>query len=158
MISYPVVFGYRDVIKGRGFFAGVVTDGQALLTIEDDGGHWLFGVNPGGVAGGGKETAEAAREFKKSYLSVLFDIAEEAHTFQEFKAEVERFFHETNEPTEAEWKRAHVEVKKGALNNPNLPRVDVDKRPSSIQIIELQGDETAPRDVNVFDAPLCEAA
>jgi len=48
---------------------------RVILTDEGDGDIWMFGVQPGGVARGGRERSQAFYEFKKNYRSVLFDIA-----------------------------------------------------------------------------------
>ncbi len=158
MTSYPVLFGYRDVITGRDFMAFVKTDGRALLTKEEEG-YWLYGVYPGGVAGGGKALAEASRELKKSYLSVLFDIAAEAPSFEAFKAEVERFFAQSNEPTAKEWEAAHAQVKNGQLLNDDLPRRDAATRPPYIDVRPIDRDAVRePADFNIFDQELAEAA
>lgn len=108
---YPLLFGFRDLIAGNGFFAGVTVAGRALLADEGDG-FWMYGVNPGGVAAGGATAAEAQAEFRRMYTSVLFDIAAEAASFEELKAEVEQFFHATNEPTAAEWETAVADAGK----------------------------------------------
>src|SRR5262245_11297759 len=103
MTRYPLLFGFRDLVAGNGYVAGVgITNGRALLVDEGDG-FWMYGVNPGGVAAGGKSLGEAQAEFRTAYKSVLFDLAAEARSFEAFKAEVERFVQETNNPTLAEW-------------------------------------------------------
>jgi len=146
---YPVLFGYRDLIAGNGFVAFVKADGRALLS-EEDGGCWFYGVNPGGMAGGGKNREDAAREFKKSYLSVLFDIAAEARTFADFKAEVDAFFGEINRPTEREWSLAHQAVRRGDLTDLTLPRVKIEDRPTSISVAMVH-EATAEPTTNQFD-------
>jgi hypothetical protein len=83
--TYPLVFSFRDAVSGNGFVAHVAVCGRVLLTDEGDGDIWMFGVQPGGVAGGGCNRSEAFREFKKSYLSVFFDIAAEAASFEDFE-------------------------------------------------------------------------
>ena len=115
MTSYPILFGFKDLIAGNGFFAGVTGNGRALLVDEGDG-FWMYGVNPGGIAAGGGNAAEAQFEFRLAYKSVLFDIAAEAAGFDEFTVQVERFFRETNEPTAAEWEEAVAEVRQGRVN------------------------------------------
>jgi hypothetical protein len=115
MTNFPLLFGFRDVVAGKGYFAGVTLDGRALLADEDDG-FWMYGVNPGGIAAGGESHAEAQAAFRQSYRTVLFDIASEAGSFDEFKSEVERFFKETNEPTLADWTDAVDQVRSGKVD------------------------------------------
>ena len=63
MPQYPLLFGYRDLVMGNGFMAGVTTEGRALL-VDEDGGAWMYGVNPGGVAAGGHDHGAAAAAFR----------------------------------------------------------------------------------------------
>lgn len=114
MKRYPLVFGFRDLVAGEGFLAGVTTEGRALMEAEDDGA-WVYGVNPGGVAAGGPDKGEAFAAFKKSYLSVLFDLAKTSATFEAFKSAVEAFFEETNGPAAGEWDEAVREVREGKI-------------------------------------------
>ena len=52
MTHYPLLFGFRDLVAGNGFVAGVNLNGRALLADEGDG-FVMYGVNPGGIAAGG---------------------------------------------------------------------------------------------------------
>lgn len=126
MTHYPLLFGFKDLIAGNGFVAGVALDGRGLLVDEGDG-FWMYGVNPGGVAGGGKSAAEAQAEFRRVYRSVLFDIAGEAEDFEEFRRQVERLF-KTNEANLAEWKGAVAEVRAGQVTAEWLPKKPADSR------------------------------
>jgi len=121
MTQYPLLFGFNDLIAGKGFFAGVSVSGRGLLVDEGDG-FWMYGVNPGGVAAGGKTPAEAQSEFRLVYRSVLFDIASEAMDFHGFKEEVDRFFNDTNKPTLAEWEKAVQEVRRENVEVDWLPK------------------------------------
>jgi hypothetical protein len=60
--------------------------------VQEGGGVWMYGVRPGGLAAGGKDEGEAYLEFCQACRSVLYDIAEEASDFPDFKGRVERFF------------------------------------------------------------------
>lgn len=115
MTRYPILFGFKDLIAGNGFFASVAGNGRALLVDEGDG-FWMYGVNPGGISAGGGNVAEAQFEFRLAYKSVLFDLAAEAAGFDEFKAQVEQFYLETNEPTAEEWGHAVIEVRQGRID------------------------------------------
>jgi len=148
MRSYPILFGYRDMVADRDFVAFVATDGRALCTREADG-FWLYGVDPGSIAGGGESVEEAGRALKESYLSALFDIAAEAASFAAFKKEVERFFAERNGPNEAMWEAAHALVKSGAVDGDavagSLPRKDAALCPRGIRIEQV---DTEHRDAS----------
>jgi hypothetical protein len=154
MASYPILFSFRHLIAGNGFVASVVIDGRALLT-QEDGGFWLFGVQPGGIAGGGSGLTEALNEFKKGYLSVLFDIATESKSFDEYKAALTQFFCEVNPANEDAWKGALQEVRQGKLA---LSGFGSAKAESWMPKIDVQnvGHHATPT-VNAFDS-VAEAA
>ena len=98
MTRYPLLLGFRDLVAGNGYIADIaLSNGRALLVDEGDG-FWMYGVNPGGMAAGGASLGEAQAEFRTAYKSVLFDIAAEAESFEAFKAEVERFLTENEQP------------------------------------------------------------
>jgi len=150
--AYPLFFTYKDLIAGNGFFAGVICQGRALLTEEEEG-FWMSGVNPGSIAGGGTEREAAFRAFKERYLSVLFDIASEACDFASFKAEVECFFESTNDPTAAEWENALHKVRNGELTL-DLPKVEAAQNQPRIDVVLI---ERANPDANALDE-ISEAA
>src|SRR5215210_8145215 len=129
MTRYPLLFGFRDLIAGNGYIAGVaLSNGRAVLVDEGDG-FWMYGVNPGGLAAGGESLGRAQSEFRSAYKSGLFDIAAEAQSFEAFKAEVERFFRETNNPTLVEWDEAVAEVRQGRTEADWLPKKSADSAP-----------------------------
>src|SRR5688572_12198622 len=99
MLSCPLLFTFRDNVSGNGFFARVATHGRALAVRESDG-VWRYGVNPGGLAAGGKDESDAYLEFRREYTAILYDIATDAASFDDFRAEVQRFFVETAEDRE----------------------------------------------------------
>lgn len=150
MKSYPLVFSFRDPIVGKGFVAGVVVNGRAILTEEDDGDVWIFGVQPGGVAGGDRDKGAAFRQFKENYLSVLWDIASETRSFDAFKKEVEVFFAQTNKPNAQDWKGLHTLVKRGSISLPGLERIDANTRRPSLKVVLLDKNESKPA-ANRFD-------
>jgi hypothetical protein len=132
---------------------GVVAQGRALLT-EDGGECWMMGVNPGSVAASGAQRGDAFCAFKEGYLSVLYDIANEAETFEAFEQEVKEFFAATNEPNERDWQQALREVRAGRLNT-DLPKIDADETPPQLLVIEI--DEPTPQ-ANALDNHFAEAA
>ena len=147
--TYPLVFAFRDAIVGKGFVADVAVQGRVLLTDEADGDVWMFGVQPGGVAGGGGNRSEAFHEFKKSYLSVLFDSAVECASFADFESDVKRFFSEVNAPNEKVWLNALAAVREGKLSLPNLGSTNADLWLPSIEIRHI--DQQASPSANAFD-------
>ncbi len=105
MTCYPLLFARRELIKGNGFVAKVAVSGRALLT-DEEGEVWVEGINPGGFAANGKSHSEALAEFGAAFRTVLFDVAAGAKSFKEFRAEVNRFFEETNVPALRDWEEA----------------------------------------------------
>jgi hypothetical protein len=116
MNHYPLLFNFRDKVSGDGFLASVSVQGRGLAADEDDG-WWMYGVEPGDLAAGGATFAEAQCEFRKTFTSILFDIAEDAKDFKTFRAEVNRFFKGINHPTEEEWNAAVLEVRAGKITS-----------------------------------------
>lgn len=120
---YPLLFGYRDLVQGQGFVAGVETSGRALLVEEGDGAVCLYGVEPGGLAGVGGSRDAAVTDFREHYRTILYDIAADAQDFEEFRAEVERFVSEISD--EREWEEAVEDVRAGKIASEDLPKVSV---------------------------------
>ena len=147
--TYPLVFSFRDTVNGNGFVAHVVASGRVLLTDEGDGDIWMFGVQPGGVAGGGHERSEAFREFKKSYLSVFFDIAAEATSYEDFAESVSQFFSEVNAPNLEVWTDAVRAVRAGKLSLSDLKSTNADSYSPKIEIRRIDTGATA--NDNTFD-------
>jgi hypothetical protein len=112
--AYPLVFTFRDLLAGRGFIVAVETVGRAILAQEPEG--WtLYGVNPGGVAGGAEDRAAALADFRRGYTQVLDDIAHEAPDFAAFKAAAEAVVRQTNEDAAAEWEALRGRVRAGEI-------------------------------------------
>lgn len=111
MEHYPILFGVRDPVIGNGFVAGVAVDGRALMRREDDG-FWVDGVFPAAVCAGGSTRDEALLKFRESYRSILFDMASAAESFEDFRAEVERFFWEETPGESEAWLEAAAELRK----------------------------------------------
>jgi uncharacterized glyoxalase superfamily metalloenzyme YdcJ len=142
---YPLVFSFRDLIPGNGFIAGVAMDGRALLVVEDDQDTWVHGVQPGGIAAGDSERRDVAlTQFKKSYLSVLHDIAAETSSFQEFQANVTEFFNEISAPDQSDWHKAVAEVRRQQVSLADLPTVKAESKPPSLFIQQVATDKAKP--------------
>jgi hypothetical protein len=138
---YPILFARRELIEGNGFVAGVTVHGRLLLTREE-GESLVEGVNPGGIAARGDTPSDALAEFGSELRLVLFDIAEEAGSFAEFEAEVERFFHGTSGIAAEEWEAAVAEVRAGRVAADWL-RKQPAETPVSIQVVAIEQPKAA---------------
>lgn len=147
MTRYPILFGFRDLVAGHGYVAGVETQGRLLLVKEDDS-FWAYGVNPGGLAGRGETEHEAMADFREGYRSVLYDIAEDAATFIEFKSEVEAFFDETNRRLEAEWTTAVEDVKADRISADWLQKQSADDTPRQVRVVLLQNPDARDNELD----------
>jgi hypothetical protein len=145
MTNYPLLFGFRDLIAGRGFLAGVAVDGRALLVHDEELGYWMYGVNPGGLAAGGEDVGEAKQAFRETYRTILFDIAAEATDFQEFKAGAQKFFEETSTSFLTDWEEAIQEVRAGKVIADWAVQVDSTKTRLGIQVSLLTADQLEPK-------------
>ncbi len=136
MERYPLVFGLRDLIQGEGFLAGVAVSGRALLH-QDEEDIWIEGINPGGFSETGTSYAEALERFRHAYTAILFDIASEAASFDEFKSGVEEFFHGCAAKPEAEWHQAVEDVRSGRTSADWLHRKPADAQ-VTIEVIRVE--------------------
>jgi len=135
MKHYPLLFGRHELVEGNGFIARVGVAGRALLT-DEDGEFWVEGVNPGGFAAGGKSPNEALAEFSTAFRAVLFDIASDAKSFEEFKSEVRKFFEDTNGPALREWEEAVRAVRAGQIDAEWLAKRPADTK-LGIEVVEV---------------------
>ena len=104
-VELPLIFTYRDFVCGTGLLAEVRVRGRVLAVKEPDGA-WMYGVNPGGLAASGATIAEAHAAFRRSFTAVLFDIAEDASSFDGFDAQTRQFVNQVNAPVRAAWQEA----------------------------------------------------
>jgi hypothetical protein len=157
MKHYPILFTFIDKISGNGFLAKVAVHGRALAAEEEDG-WWMYGVEPGDLAAGGTTFIEAQSEFRKTFRTILFDIAEEANDLKSFRAEIGRFFRGMNRPVEEEWRAAVLEVRAGRITgdaiSAGLPTKPADS-PRSAEVKLLRSFK--PKD-NVLDPQIAVAA
>ena len=143
-IRYPLIFTYRDAVSGKGFLAGVTVTGKALIAKED-GQWWMYGVRPAGIAETGKTPDETFLHFRERYRYVLFDIAGECETFDQFRKEVEKFFYEADTDEERRWLEAHLEIRSGKIT-PEEPFAGLKKeapetRPAGISVVNLDNEQ-----------------
>ncbi|MCY3823058.1 MAG: hypothetical protein OXG62_04235 [Nitrospinae bacterium] len=154
MSAFPFFFTFSDKVEGNGFVADVRMTGT-VLGIKEDDSTWMYGVQPGGIAATGQNEDEAFSAFRRTYTSVLFDMAEEADDFSKFKRRVKAFFNEICEETNREWKEAVESVRRGDIDAEGLEKKNADKHQPYVQVRAIKK-PTARR--NMLDEPRAVAA
>jgi hypothetical protein len=138
--EHPLMVTLQDSITGDGFAARITLSGRALMRMEDDGKWWMYGVRPAGIASSGENIEDAFLRFRGRYKDILFDIAQESASFEDFETEVERFFNEADADNEDErlWEVAFTAVRSAVCAPPapfsNLPRSNPETHPSFIKV------------------------
>ena len=140
MDRLPLLFTFKDRVEGNGFLADIEAQGRVLAVRdpEEEGKVWMNGVQPGGIAEGGKSQRKAYRAFKNIYKSVLFDIALEAKNFNEFKLETEKFFAQVCRPIEEEWWNAVKQVRKERYTEEGLRKKSAKKTEVKITVTDVK--------------------
>ena len=152
-VAFPLFFTFHGQIIGHRFLADIEVLGRVLAVHEHDG-VWLSGVNPGGMAAGGKTLPEAHADFSRGFKSVLIGIANEAETFAVFKAEVERFVQESDDTTQAEWATAVDEVRAGRRDASQLRLLTKPaSQPVVVKVHELSQEGLNPKQNVLNDEP-----
>jgi predicted RNase H-like HicB family nuclease len=140
--DHPILITLQDTISGDGFLARITVSGRTLMRQEEDGKWWMYGVRPAAIAESGGTVDEAFLRFRQAHTQVLLDIVQESRSFDEFRAEVERFFNESDIDEQA-WEEALKAVRDGHIAPPeafsNLPRQSPDSRPARIEVERLDG-------------------
>ena len=154
MSAFPFLFTFSDKVEGNGFVADVRMTGTVLGMKEDDS-TWMYGVQPGGIAATGQNEDEAFSTFRRTYTSVLFDMAEEAEDFSTFKGRVEAFFNEICEETKREWDEAVEAVRRGDIEAERMEKKNADEHQPYVQVRAIKK-PTARR--NMLDEPRAVAA
>lgn len=142
-MRYPLLFTYRDTLFVPGFVVEVVTKGRVLGVEEPGDAFWIYGVNPGGLSAHGQDLHEAHNSFRQGFTLALHDIAKSVDSYDAFKAEVERFFDESNDYA-LDWTQAVGEVRAG-LVDADIPRANADL-PRSVQVSIKPSQTVSPRD------------
>lgn len=139
--EHPIMLTLQDPISGNGFMARVTLSGRALMRFEDeDGRWWMYGVRPAGITAPGENIEGAFLAFRSRYKEILFDIAQESESFEDFETKVQRFFNETDADGEDEqlWEAALVAIRSGSCQPPppfaNLVRRSPESNPSFIKV------------------------
>ena len=137
--EHPIMLTLQDSISGNGFHARITMSGRTLMRHEE-GKWWMYGVRPAGIAASGENIEDAFLRFRTRYKEVLFDVAQESRTFEDFASQVERFFNESDADNEDErrWENALASIRSGGWNPPtpfaNLPRRAPEAHPSFIKV------------------------
>lgn len=137
MKTFPILYSLYELVEGNGFVARIELNGTALATEEEPGEWWAYGINPGAIAASGETIREAFASLQVSFRAYLQDCAAEASGFEEFKAELERFFHETGPESHREWDEAVRAVRAGAAIPSNLDKQSLDSSPRGIRVSEV---------------------
>lgn len=158
---FPLMFGFNDLVMGRGFIAEVTTDGRATMA-QEEGEWWMSGVNPGGVAASGATVAEALANFRSTYRLVLSDSAMLANSFEEFSRDVQGIFASTTADLIEEWTAAALAIREGAAAGPFQ---DLQRRPCdnvsfavTVQQVVVETAQPKPGNDQEFSVPLPQAA
>jgi hypothetical protein len=142
---YPLLFSYRDTLFGNGMLVEVqVVNGRALCVREADD-YWVYGINPGGMAAHGVDPDSAHAAFRKTFSHILVDLAVGSENLESFAAAVQKFFDETNEGYEVEWKDAISAVRRGDVSLEGIPLVPANS-PRSIVVSVKQVEQVTPQD------------
>lgn len=132
----PLLFTFRDTIYGVDFAAQVVTHGRVVMTNEGDT-YWMYGVLPGGLAAEGPTPDDAYAEFRRTFLGVLFDIAESARGFDDFEAQAREFFQAETAETARQWAEGVEKVRAGQITAKGIPKHPAEaERGIDIKLIE----------------------
>jgi predicted RNase H-like HicB family nuclease len=165
--EHPIMLTLQDSISGNGFLARITMSGRTLMRHEDDGKWWMYGVQPAAIAASGDNIDEAFRNFRAAYWQILADMAQESTSFEEFDAQVRRFFDENDADNEDErlWEAALGAIRGIACEPPapfsKLPRRSPEQNPSFIRVervdskakdIRLTPSENVP-DVYAYTLP-----
>jgi len=145
--DHPIIVTVQDSISGNGFLARITMSGRTLMRREEDGKWWMYGVRPAGIAASGENIDEVFLRFRTSYKEILIDLAQETKTFEEFEAQVKRFFEENDADNDDErrWEIALASTRSsgcGAAPAPfsNLPRLSPEQSPSFMKIERLDAE------------------
>ena len=118
MGEYPLIFTFNEAIVVKntetktGYFLFVNGRANALMTMEETGGYWLNGVQPGGMSEYGKTVKEALYNYKTAFRNILLDIASYSANDDDFKKEVVDFFDAIDKKELKSWEEARKIIKK----------------------------------------------
>lgn len=136
-MQLPLLFSFRQVVFGDGFVAGVSMEGRALLEEDGPDGPWISGVAPVGFAAGGVDRSDAFTEFRNAWITVLFDIAAEARSFDAFKQSCTEFLNSTEPTLSAEWDAALLKVRATNYVDPTMRREPVEAHKTGFEVVNF---------------------
>ncbi len=141
MSDYPVMFTLRDAVSGNGYLAGVTVSGRATVRLKEDGKWWMHGVRPSGISAPGSTPEEAFLRFRETYKYVLFDLAQESETYEDFRSAVEALYIQRNEVEEECWESAFKAMRTGGVPTDGyfatLPKQAPETRPTQYTVERL---------------------
>ena len=122
--SIPLFFQFRDRVEGDGFIANVISRGRILSVQEEKDVVWMYGVQPGGMDGGGESLIGAFVNFRTTYRGILYDILNDSRNLPDFRKKVNEFIWDICWQVEKEWLEAVKDVKRGKIKVKGLPKWD----------------------------------
>ena len=160
--SIPLLFSFAHVVGGDGFLAGVRMNGRALLEVEEccdsTNETWITGIAPVGIAGGGKDRDSAFRDFREAWVMVLFDIAKESTSFDEFRKLSSKFLESRQDALTKLWDNCVDEVRRRKYTDPELRKGDADAS-VKFEIVDLsKAKNMTAANANSIDQPAQVAA
>lgn len=156
-MNYPLFLSYQGTTIGNGFVAEITARAQMLATIDKEGA-WIYGVRPGAIAESGDGIEQAHVQIRETLRLTFVDFADEAQTFAEFRARVERFFNETNDDSVMEWDAAVAAIRQNRdSGNLGLPTMAAELG-MTITVAEKTSELRADMNVPPLDVPMKSAA
>jgi hypothetical protein len=156
--AWPLIFKHRGPVLGRGFVAVIELHGRILARQEPNGEVSIEGVHPGGFAVSPHNIRAASLELQKALTGILVDIAEEADSFEAFKAAVEEFFWQTDDESVAEWDACVQAVRRGQLSAPYLLPVLAANLPLMVTVTRKPEGAVTPQDNSTPEPVLAAVA
>jgi predicted RNase H-like HicB family nuclease len=151
--DYPLILTLTFDIQGPEFLARVIAHGRALMATEE-GEWWCHGVDPGGLTANGETPAAAFAAYKRAFLGILGDFAEEAQGFDAFKQAVEGFVADTDNNEARRWTDARDQIRSGtAVEAPfdDLKRV-TDSVITTVEVSSLDRVAAVSEDVSLAES------
>lgn len=137
MKTYPILYTFRELVSGDGFWAGVALHGRALAVQESECEWWAYGVNPGAIAAKGSTLNEAFAELQTSFRKYLHDCSKLFRDFDGFRTELERFYSQADDESLADWEEAVQAMRAGGMAPAGLAKQPADRGPAGIDVQEI---------------------